>query len=439
MQKIDMLVRGGTVVTVNPEMDIFEKGAMAIHKGKILEVGTEENLAGKYEASSTHDARGGYIIPGLVNAHTHISMSYFRGVADDLALHEWLQNFIWPLEGKFLADEFIYHASLHGIAEMVRNGVTSFCDMYFMEGATARAVTRAGVRGVLGEGVVEFPVVNYTKAEQMIDYAVEQHLAYRDNDLVEFISAPHAIYTCNKDHLIMAAEKARANGMRLLIHLAETEKERSDAIEQFGNSPVRYLNDIGFLGKDVIAAHCVWVDEEEQEILARTRTGVAICTESNLKLASGFAPIKGYKQHGVRLAFGTDGVASNNNLSIIEEMGTTAKLHKALNSDPTFLPAEEALRMATVGGADVLGLSDRTGSLEVGKSADFIVLHCDTVETEPIYNIYSHLCYTLNSSNIDDVFVAGKSLMLGRKLQTLDEAELLARAREYRSKIRATV
>ncbi len=439
MQKIDLLVKNGTVVTMNDRMQIVENGAIAIHKGNILAIDDEKTLTNQYTADSTHDARGGIILPGLINAHTHIAMSYFKGVADDMALQNWLQNFIWPLEGKFLCEEFIYHASLHGVAEMIRNGVTTFCDMYFMEAATTKACIEAGIRGVLGEGVVEFPVVNYTKAEQMIDYAVEQHHAFKDNDLIRFMPAPHSIYACNREHLIMAAKVARDNDMHLLIHLAETSKERDDAIGQYGKSPVRYLDEIGFLGDNLICAHGVWVDEEEQRILAERGTGVVICTESNLKLASGIAPIKGYQANNVRLCFGTDGVASNNNLSIVEEMGTTAKLHKAVNNDPTFLPAETALRMATIEAAKILGMADRTGSLEVGKAADFIVLHSGTVETEPIYSVYSHLCYNMNSGNISDVFVSGKPVMLGRKLTTLDETELLDRARSYRKKILETI
>ncbi len=439
MQKIDLLVSNGTVVTMNDRMQIIENGAIAVHNGNILAIGNAKSISEQFAADTTHDAKGGFIMPGLVNTHTHIAMSYFKGVADDMALQDWLQNFIWPLEGKFLCEEFIYHASLHGVAEMIRNGVTTFCDMYFLEGQTAKAATEAGIRGLLGEGIVEFPVVNYTKAEQMIEYAVEQHNLHRDNDLIQFMPAPHAIYTCNKEHLVMAARVARENNMRLLTHLAETKKEVTDSIAQFGKSPVRYLDELGFLGDNLLVAHGVWVDDEEQKILARTGTSVAICTESNLKLASGIAPIKGYQDNGVRLGFGTDGVASNNNLSIIEEMGTTAKLHKAINGDPAFLPAETALRMATIDGAKALGMSERTGSLEIGKAADFIVMHTGTIETEPLYSVYSHICYNMNSSNIGDVFVNGKALMLDRKLMTVDEPELIKRARSYREKILQTV
>ncbi|MDP8227683.1 MAG: amidohydrolase [Candidatus Celaenobacter polaris] len=438
MQHTDIIIKNGYIVTINPEMDIIENGALAIDEGKILAIGTIEEIEKNYTSDKVIDASSKIVMPGLINGHSHIAMTYLRGYADDLLLHSWLEDHIWPAEALFVKAQYVYDASIHGCAELIKNGITMIDDMYFYSKETARAATKTGMRAILGEGILDFPMAFHKTPESMINYALEGHEEFKDNELIDFSIMPHSIYTCSRKTLITAAETARAHNMLIHTHLSETQKEVDDCLKNHGMRPVNYLNSIGFLGNDVSLAHGVWIDNNEQKLLAEKDVGVNICTECNLKLSSGFAPIKGYKENGVMISLATDGVASNNNLSILDEMDMTSKVHKAINNDPTFLPTEEVVRMVTIDAAKIFNKEDEVGSLEVGKKADIILLERNKLENMPMYNVYSHLVYTMHSESVQDVIVNGKVLMQGRKLTGIDEDELFEKAQYYQRELQKT-
>ncbi len=436
MKQVDILFRNCNIVSIDDDMKIIMRGNLAVSGNKIFDIWTnEENKF--YEADTVIEDK--ILIPGLINAHTHVAMAYFKGVADDIELFSWLSNYIWPLEAKFLNNDFVYDSSLHGCAEMIKNGITLFSDMYFYEESTARAAEKAGIRAILGEGVLDFPAGPHKTPEEMIMYAVKANKKWKDSDLIDFQIAPHAIYTCGPEALKKAYKVSKENNMLMHIHVSETQKENADCIEKFGCTPVQHLENLGILDKNVILAHAVWTTDEDREIIKNRKCGIAINTESNLKLASGFAPLKEYTEKGIRFAFGTDGVASNNNLSLLEELSTSAKLHKALNADPTFLPAKDILRAATFEAACIMGKDDQLGSLEIGKKADIVCIDMNSIEAQPCYNIYSHIIYTLQTENINDVVINGKIVMQNRKLTNIDEAELICTAQKYKKEIEGEI
>ncbi len=435
MQNIDIVIKNGYIVTINSEMEIIEYGAIAIDKGKIVSIGATEEIENNYNGDKIIDASSKIVMPGFINGHSHIAMSFFRGYADDLLLQSWLEDHIWPAEEKFVKAQFVYDSSFYACAELIKNGITMINDMYFYSKETARAATKAGMRAILGEGILDFPMAFHKTPESMINYALEGHEEFKDNELIDFAMMPHSIYTCSKENLIRAAEEARAHKMLIHTHLSEARKEVVDCMKEYGVRPVQHLDSIGFLGNDVSLAHGVWIDEQEQRLLAEKEVGVNICTECNLKLSSGFAPIKGYKNNGVTISLATDGVASNNNLSILDEMDMTAKVHKAINNDPTFLPAEEVVRMVTIEAAKIFNQEDELGSLEVGKKADIILLERNKLENMPMYNVYSHLVYTMHSESVKDVIINGRLLMRDRKLVEINEDELFEKARYYQRQL----
>jgi len=436
MESVDILIKNGLIVTINKQMDVIPNGAIAIKDGRIIQIHKTENLEKKFSAKKIFDAESKIVMPGFINAHTHIPMTYFRGLADDLPLQEWLQNYIWPAEAKFVSEEFVYLAALHGEAELVKNGITMFNDMYFFPEQTAKAASKVGIRAIVGQGIVDFPNANYKEPKQALDNAVKYQKEFANNELINFAIAPHSIYSCSPETLQLASETAQKHNMLLHIHISETQKEVEDCLKQHHKRPLKYLNDIGFLDSNVVIAHGIWVDEEELNILKEKDISVAITTESNLKLASGFMPIKKYIEKGINLCLGTDGVASNNNLSILEEMDFTAKIHKAYNKNPTILPSPEVVKMATLNSAKALRKESELGSLKVGKKADIILIDTNKLELLPIYNVYSHLVYTISSNAICDVIIDGKLIMENRKLLTVDEDEIIDKAKFYKKKIK---
>ncbi len=428
--KIDVLINNGLVLEFDKEPEI---SSIAISNGNILEI--RNNLEQKYAAKQIIDAANKIVMPGFVNTHSHVAMSYFKGLADDLPLQEWLTKHIWPVESKFLSAEFVEDAALHGCAEMIKNGITTFSDMYFFGDQTAKSAEKSGIRAVIGEGVLDYPVANYQNADEIFNYIRKMYDKYKSNELIDFAIAPHAIYTCGKENLIKAKDLAQELGILLHIHLSETKQEVEDCINNTGMRPVEYLDSIGFFEGKVVTAHAIWLDENEQNIMAKNNSSVSINTSSNLKLASGFDSFKSYVEHGVNISLGSDGVASNNNLSILQEIGLTAKLQKALNDDPTFLPAKEMIKIATIGGAMALDKFDQIGSIEVGKKADIILIDTNTIEAQPMYDPYSHLVYSLSSEQIKDVIINGKIVLKDRKLINIDENELIEKAKYYKEKI----
>ncbi|MCK4358068.1 MAG: amidohydrolase [Candidatus Cloacimonetes bacterium] len=435
MDRVDILIKNGLIVTIDKDMQIIEDGAVAIKNGNIVDVGLTKEIDLKYNSDKTINASSKIVMPGLINAHTHSGMTYFRGLADDLPLDRWLNKYIWPTEAKFLSEEFIYNAVLHSAAEMVKNGIVLFNDMYFFGKQCGEAASRVGIRAIIGEVVLDSPVANCTNPEQIIDYSVNQHKEFEKDELIEYSIAPHSIYACCKETLQLSAETARNNNMLLHIHVSETKKEIEDCIKNNSKPPIEYLHDIGFLSEDVLSAHGIWVNENEMKLLREKNVSIAITTESDLKLASGFAPMKEYLENGVNVCLGTDGVASNNNLDILEEMDFTSKLQKAYNQDPTFLPAIDIVRMCTINSAKAFKKDSEIGSIEIGKKADIILINKSQLDTIPMYNVYSHLVYTISSYYVKDVIINGKIVMENRKLVNVDEAEIIDRANYYKKKI----
>ena len=430
MQEINMLIKNGLILESDKEPAI---NSIAISNGKILEIGKE--IEHKYDAKQIIDATDRIVMPGFVNTHSHVGMSYFKGLADDLPLQEWLTKHIWPVEAKFLSAEFVKDAALHGCAEMIKNGITTFSDMYFYGDQTAKSAEKIGIRAVLGEGVLDYPVANYKNADEIFAYIRKMTDKYKNSDLIDFAVAPHAIYTCGKENLIKAKDLAQELGILLHIHLSETKHEVEDCIKKIGMRPVEYLDSIGFFEGDVVVAHAIWLDENEQKILAKNNSSIAVNASSNLKLASGIISFKSYIEHGIILSIGTDGVASNNNLSMLQEISLTAKLQKALNDDPTLFPAKEMIQIATTGGAKALKKCDQIGSIKIGKKADIILVDTNNIEAQPMYDPYSHLVYSLTSEQIRDVIINGKIVMKDRRLINIDENELIEKAKYYQKRI----
>jgi 5-methylthioadenosine/S-adenosylhomocysteine deaminase len=432
---VDLLVRGGTVVTMDGTRRVIEDGAVAVRGGKIVAVGGSAEIERRFAAREVIDATGRVVMPGLINGHTHVPMTLFRGLADDLDLNEWLTKYIFPAEAKNVTEEFVRAGARLGLAEMIRGGTTTYCDMYYFEDAIADETARAGMRGVLGETVIDFPVADNKTHEQAMAY-VERFVAkWKNHKLITPAVAPHAPYTVSEEHLRNVREFSKRTGATVVIHVAETRKEVDDITRDHNASPVNYLARIGFLSDKVIAAHVVHVTGEEIGLLKQNGVGVVHNPQSNMKLASGVAPVPQYLRADVALGLGTDGAASNNDLSMWEEMDTAAKLHKLTTGDPKVVTALEALEMATIRGARALHLERETGSLETGKRADLLVVDIDDLNQLPLYNVYSQLVYATKAADVRTVVVEGRVLMRDRKLLTLDEESIKRDARVWRERI----
>ena len=364
-------------------------------------------------------------MPGLINTHTHAAMSCFRGLADDIPLMQWLQEYIFPVEAK-LTPDMVYQSTLLSICEMIKSGTTGFNDMYLFAKEVARAAAQSGMRAWIGEVLYDFPSPNYGKLENGFIYMRELFAAYEDNDLVTITVNPHAVYTCSPDLLQGLGALAEEKNALYHIHLSENEDEVTTCRKRYGVSPVQHLENLGLLNERVVAAHCVMIDDEEIELLARRGVKVAHCQESNMKLASGTAPVVKMLDAGMTVAIGTDGSASNNDVDMFGEMNTVAKIHKVARMDPTVMNAAATLHAATLGGAALLGAESQIGSLEVGKKADLIVLDMDQPHLTPVYNPVSHLVYAARGSDVIHSVINGRVVMRNRQLTTLDEETILA-------------
>jgi len=434
-KRADMLVLGGTIVTMDGSRRVIENGAIAIGAGRILAVGPRAELQSQYSAAETIDARDRMIIPGLINGHTHIPMTLFRGLADDIDLQEWLTKYIFPAEAKNVTEEFVRAGTRLGLAEMIRGGTTTYCDMYYFEDAIADETAKAGVRGVLGETVIDFPVAdNKTNAEAMA-YVEKFVSRWKGNDLIVAAIAPHAPYTVSEEHLKAIRAFSDRTGVPIVTHISETKREVDDSVKAKGTSPINYLERIGFLNNRVIAAHVVWPTGDELEILKRRGVGVVHNPQSNMKLASGVAPVPKMMADGMLVGLGTDGAASNNDLNMWEEMDTAAKLHKVFSGDPKVMTAQQAFELATIRGAGALHLEKEIGSIETGKRADIVMVERDSLNQIPLYNIYSDLVYATKASDVRSVIINGRILMRDRKLLTLNEAAIKESARVFRDRI----
>ncbi|MDQ3748202.1 MAG: amidohydrolase [Acidobacteriota bacterium] len=434
-QAVDLIVRNGTVVTMNASKSVIENGAIAVRKSEIVAVGTTAEITQKFSSSQTIDARGKIVIPGLINAHTHIPMTLFRGIADDLDLQEWLTKYIFPAEAKNVTEDFVRVGTRLGLAEMIRGGTTTYCDMYYFEDAIADETSKAGMRGVLGETLIDFPAPdNKTFADAKI-YAEKFVKKWQGNSLIVPAIAPHAPYTVSEEHLMEAKTLADKLNAPLVMHLAEAQSETDFVIKNKGMRSIQYVNKIGFLSDKLIAAHVIQANTEELEILKKFNVGIAHNLQSNMKLAAGVAPVPQMLAKDLAVGLGTDGAASNNDLNMWEEMDTAAKLHKLITGDPKILTAQQAFEMATIRGARALHLEKIIGSLEAGKRADVVIVDFDNLNQTPFYNVYSHLVYATKASDVHTVIVNGKVIMLNKRLLTLDEHVIKKDANAYRQKI----
>ncbi len=433
---IDLLITGGAVVTMNPEKRIIEGGFVAIRGERIIAVGDAATLRTKnYRAAQTIDARGKAVLPGLINAHGHIPMTLFRGIADDLDLQDWLTKYIFPAEAKNVTREFVVAGTRLGLAEMIRGGTTTYADMYYFEDAIAEETRKAGMRGVLGETVIDFPAPDNKTWEAALSYTENYVKRWKGDALITPAIAPHAPYTVSTAHLNEVKTFAEKHDVPIITHLAEAPTETKTIAERYNTRPTLYLEKIGFLSRRLLAAHVVHVNDEEIAILKRREVGVAHCPQSNMKLSSGAAPIPQMLKAGLRAGLGTDGAASNHDLSMWEEMDTAAKLHKLVTMDPTVLTAGQALEMATIGSARALHMEKEIGSLEAGKRADVIIVDLSAPHLTPMYNLHSHLVYATKASDVADTIVNGRVLMRNRRLLTLNEVAVRTEARKYQKQV----
>ena len=435
LERVDLLVLGGTIVTMDASRRVIDDGAIAVRKGRIIGIGSRAEIERRYTAPKKISGAGKLITPGLINGHTHIPMVLFRGLADDMDLQEWLTKYIFPAEAKNVNEEFVRAGTRLGLAEMIRGGTTTYCDMYYFEDAIAEETSAAGVRGVLGETLIDFPVAdNKTNAEGMA-YVEKFVSRWKGNDLIVPAIAPHAPYTVSEDHLKAVRAFSDRTGAPIVNHVSETKREVDDSVKAKGASPVAYLDRIGFLNERVIAAHVVWPQGNDINILKQRRVGVIHNPQSNMKLASGVAPVPRMMDEGVLLGLGTDGAASNNDLNMWEEMDTVAKLHKVFSGDPKVISAQQAFELATIRGAAALHLEKEIGSLETGKRADILIIERDSLNQIPLYNIYSDLVYATKGSDVESVIINGRIVMQDRRLLTLNEVAIKRDALVFREKI----
>jgi len=439
-ERADLLVTGGTFVTMDPARRLLEDGAMAMRGGAILAIGPRAEIEAQYFTVHRLDAKGKLVLPGLINAHTHVPMTLLRGLKDDVTLQDWLTHYIFPAEAKNVDEQFVRWGTRLAIMEMLRSGTTTFADMYYFEDAIAEETKAAGMRGVLGETFIDFPAPDFKTHAETLAGAETFLKRWQGDPLIHAAVAPHAIYTNSEQSLHDAAALARKYHAPILIHVAETKKERDDSIEKNGASPVAYLERIGLLGPDVLAAHCIWVDESDRRILAAHEVGCSHNPGSNMMLASGVSPIPEMRAAGVRVGLGTDGPAgSNNDFDLMEEMDLAAKLQKIWKMDPRALGAQAALEMATIEGARALHMEKEIGSLEPGKKADFVILGLDSPNAVPLYDVYSQIVYALKSGNVETVVIAGRVVLQYGRVLTLKEREVIAKAREYGVKVAASL
>ncbi len=432
---VDLVLIHGTVVTMDADRRILEDGAIAIAGERIIAVGRSSQVISEYDARKVIDARGALVMPGLINAHTHMAMSLFRGLAEDRSLEDWLQKYIFPAEAKNVTADFVTWATKLSLLEMIRGGTTTAADMYYFENEVADALKEAGMRGVLGETVIGFPAPDNKTAAAALTYTEKFLTRWKDDALIIPAVAPHSIYTCPEKLLKDSAALARAHHAPILMHLAEAPYERDVSRREHGTSTVQYLARIGVLGPDLLGAHCVWLDQADIQTMTHSGAGCSFNPSSNMKSAAGLSPVPEMLAAGVPVGIGSDGAASNNDQDMFREMDLAAKLQKFARMDPTALPAEQTVAMATITGARALHIDKQTGSLETGKKADVIVVDTGAPHSTPMYNVYAQIVYALKDSDVRTSVINGKLVMENRKLLTLDEPAILKEAEEYKKQV----
>ena len=432
----DLLLLNGLVLTLDDRDQRFDPGGVAVRSGEIVAVGPRESVQTAFRAVKTLDVTGCVVMPGLVNAHTHAAMTIFRGLADDLPLMEWLHQHIFPAERR-LTEEWIYWGTMLACAEMILSGTTTFCDMYLFEHKVAEAARDAGMRALVGEVLYDFPSPHYGPIENGLEFTESLIHRWRDDPLVRIAVEPHALYTCSPPVLQRCFELAERYEVPLITHVSENQAEVEEIIQRYGHRPVAHLERLGMLSPRLIADHCVALDDQDLELLAQRGVQVVHNPESNMKLASGIAPVTRLLAMGVNVALGTDGCASNNDLDLFGEMDTCAKLHKAVTLDPTVLPASTVLRMATRNGAKALGWEGEIGELSLGRLADLIVVDFRQPHLTPVYEPRSHLVYAARGSDVRHSIIHGRLVMEDRRLLTMDRDEVMQRVRTFARTIKS--
>ncbi len=439
MREVDILITGGTVLTLDKSDTVIVSGAVAVDGDKILDVGENAAVRSRYIGQTVIDAGRSVVMPGLVNAHTHAAMTCFRGIADDMDLMDWLNNYIFPAEAKNVNPELAYWGSLLGCAEMIKSGTTTFCDMYIFEDETARAARKAGMRCLLGEVLFDFPSPNVKSPTEGLAYTRMLLEKWAHDPLVNIIVEPHSLYTCAPVLLRDARTLANAYDVPIGTHLLENTSERELIISKLGCDPMVFLKEAGYLDSRFLAFHGVYMTDDDIRIFADCGAKVVHNPESNMKLASGVAPVSRMVDAGVTVGLGTDGCASNNNLDLFQEMDTAAKLEKSVRLDPKVMSARTVLRMATCDGARALGLDGITGTLEPGKKADIAVVGMRRPHLTPMYNAYSHLVYAVSGHDVETVLIDGRIVMKDRKLLTIDEEEAMDRVNAIAERVRKSL
>ena len=425
----DLILSGRYVVTMDAQRRVIESGA-----------GTRAEIDRNWQPKRRIDRPNAMLTPGLINTHTHAAMSLFRGIANDVNLQDWLNNFIFPAEAKNVTPDFVRWGTRLASLEMLLSGTTTFTDMYYFEDVVAEAAKEAGIRGVLGETIIKFPVADAKTPEDALKFTERFLVRFKGDPLIVAAVAPHAPYT-NSDATLKAA-RALANKYNapLITHLSETKKENDDMQASRHMSPTELLNSLGFFNGRTVTAHCVWVNDRDMTILKSHNAGVAHNPSSNMMLASGAAPVPEMLKRGIAVGLGTDGPAgSNNDFNMMEEMDLAAKLQKLVRNNPEALSAKQSFEMATIGGARVLGMEKEIGSLEAGKRADLISIALDAPNAVPMYDVYSQLVYALKGADVIDVIVNGREVVRDKRCLTLDRAAVVAKAREYGLKVAASM
>lgn len=431
MTKCDLLISGKIILSMDKELNVFNDSSIVVSDGKIVDIGLSDELIQKYQAAKIIKTGNSLIMPGFINTHTHAAMTYFRGLADDLELSVWLTEHIWPAEAKYVNDVFVKSATELACLEMIRAGVTTFNDMYFFADESAKVSKSIGMRCLLGETLVGFKTASCKNFEEALEKTQILYDIYSNDELVNISVNAHSIYACNEKCLKMAKDFSEKLNLPIHIHICETKKEINDAQKEFGLSPVEYLENLGLLNSKTIAAHAVWLSALDIEILKKRDVKICHNPVSNMKLASGLAPVAEMLSNGLIIGLGTDSAASNNTLDLFSEMRTASLIHKGFYLDSTALSAEEIVKMATINSAKVLGMDKEIGSLEIGKRADIVSINLDKPHLVPLFSPYSHLVYATNSGDVENVVINGKVIMENKEILTIDEKEVIKKAQSF--------
>lgn len=432
MQNIDHIAHAKWILTGEENQLVLEDHAVLVDKGVILKIMPSSEARTQYQARQVDDFPYHALLPGLVNAHTHLGMNYFRGLGCDLQLMDWLNGYIWPAEKKWLSHDFVHDASLFAMAEMIRSGTTCFNDMFYFPEAIAEAADTAGMRAFISMHIIDFPTAWTEHTDESLEKGLAFYEQYHRHPLITPTFAPHAPYTVTDHSFMRVLELAQSMQVKINIHLHETQAEIEQSMTQYQKRPIKRLHDLGFLSPQVIAVHMAQLNEEDLDILNETKPSIVHCPESNMKLASGICPVPTLQSMGLNVALGTDSVASNNDLNMISEMRTATLMAKVATRDPVCLNTDQTFAMGSYNGAKALGIDQLAGTLAVGKSADFIAINLDAVETLPVFHPLTQIIYSSGRQQVTDVWVAGKQLLKNRELLTLDEEALKATARAWK-------